>query len=285
MRGIIMISKLSIQTILFILFSYALQVYAAPYKDCSGGISVDGLFDYWHQTQDNQSDQMILTKKLTNNSCKSALYYIVKLYRVENPFNENGQKEKSIEMTPKDMSESIFITPSRLIILPKHSAQVRLIMPKGHNNNDLAFYRVSFQPVIPEKKYGFDIDEDELEKLRAQTVVGMGVSTAIVIEPKIPNYTSELVQSDNIITMKNKGNSLLMYSLSGQCIPSKETTNMPENNLAIRVACSKDGYTTYKVRLYPNNERILDLSNFKSEVIITKLMGEEQSREYINITN
>lgn len=44
-----------------------------PYKDCSGGIAVNGLFDYLHKNKDGE---MVLDKTITNNSCESALYYI-----------------------------------------------------------------------------------------------------------------------------------------------------------------------------------------------------------------
>ena len=88
-----------------------------PYKDCSGGIAVNGLFDYLHKNKDGE---MVLDKTITNNSCESALYYIVKIYRAENPFAKGGKQEKDILLTPKAMAESILPNTRHIILAPKH---------------------------------------------------------------------------------------------------------------------------------------------------------------------
>ena len=59
------------------------NAYSIPYKNCSDGVSINGLFNYWYQGKHGYGD---LTKILTNNSCNKAYYYIVRVYRIYHPF-------------------------------------------------------------------------------------------------------------------------------------------------------------------------------------------------------
>ena len=200
---------------------------AIPYKDCSGGIAVNGLFDYLHKNKDGE---MVLDKTITNNSCESALYYVVKIYHAENPFTEGGKQEKDILLTPKAMAESILPNTRHIILAPKHKKSIHLIMPEGNKNKDLSFYRITFQPVLPEKKYGFNIDEKKLKALKAQASIGMGVSTALVVEPVNPKYTYTIKQKGNHVLIKNTGNALLFANFSGKCVVSDSKENAAKDN-------------------------------------------------------
>ena len=98
-------------------------------------------------------------------------------------------------------------------------------MPEGNKNKTLGFYRITFQPVLPEKKYGFNIDQKKLKELKAQASIGMGVSTALVVEPVNPKYTYTIKQNKNHILIKNTGNALLFANFSGKCVVSDNKSN------------------------------------------------------------
>lgn len=272
------------------------HVYALPYKDCSGGVAVNGLFDYWHKDKDGK---MQLTKTITNNSCEAALYYIVKIYRVENPFAKDGKKEKDILLTPKEMTESILASKSRLVLAPKHKEAVNLYMPKGNKSDKLSFYRIDFQPVIPSKKYGFDIDEKTEKKMQAQTSIGMGVATAVVVEPNHPDYTYSAVQKANELTLTNKGNALLLANLSGQCVAKKNVkdlkrskkddknkapTDKNKNNKVITIQCNDNGYATKQIKIYPQQQQMIDLSAYKDQVTLSMNMGYKHDTRYYRVS-
>ncbi len=286
-----------------------------PYKDCSGGIAVNGLFDYWHKDKDGK---MQLTKTLTNNSCGTALYYIVNIARVENPFAKNGKKEKDITLTPKEMAQSILPSKTRLILAPKHKQSINLYMPEGNHNDKLSFYCVSFQPVIPSKKYGFDIDEKTEKELQAQTTIGMGVATAVVVEPVHPDYSYSDSQKGNQVTLTNKGNALLFADSSGSCI-KPQANNKAKTNLAAtkaqqgqldkvakvnkeakvakttakqaakskvtEIQCNDNGYANLELKLYPQQSKTVDLSHYKDQVTLTMKKGYQRETHYYNVTH
>lgn len=280
------------------------HAYALPYKDCSGGVAVNGLFDYWHKDQDGK---MQLTKTITNNSCEAALYYIVKIYRVENPFAKDGKKEKDVLLTPKEMTESILPSKSRLVLAPKHKEAVNLYMPKGNKSDKLSFYHIDFQPVIPSKKYGFDIDEKTEKKMQAQTTIGMGVATAVVVEPSHPDYTYSAVQKANELTLTNKGNALLLANLSGQCVAEKNVKSSKgskkdsknqaatdkttaaksqntKNSKVISIQCNDNGYATKQIKIYPQQQQIIDLSGYKDQVTLLMNMGYKHDTRYYKVS-
>ncbi len=294
-----------------LLFAAANQGNAVPYKDCSGGIAVNGLFDYWHKDKDGK---MQLTKTLTNNSCESALYYIVNIARVENPFAKNGKKEKDITLTPKEMAQSILPSKTRLILAPKHKQSINLYMPEGNHNDKLSFYRVSFQPVIPSKKYGFDIDEKTEKKLQAQTTIGMGVATAVVVEPVHPDYSYSDSQKGNQVTLTNKGNALLFADFSGSCIKPRKTNNTKANpavatkditkdkaskktksakaaakqsvkSKVTEIQCNDNGYASLELKLYPQQSKTVDLSHYKDQVMLTMKKGYQRETHYYNVSH
>ncbi len=263
-------------------------VQAVPYKDCSGGIAVNGLFDYWHKDKDGK---MELTKTITNNSCSAVLYYIVRIYKAENPFGKGKHKEKDVLLTPKEMAESILPTKQHIVLAPKHKVAVNLIMPQGNKLNKLGFYRIDFQPVIPSKKYGFDVSDEQQKKLAAVTTIGMGVSTAVVVEPKEPDYHYSLKQTHNTVQIKNDGNALLLLDFSGECIgshilskPILKSKHMIAAGQFVELFCGK-GYVSHQFRLYPDQTRTLDLSEYKSKVSLIVSKGGEQDRRYLLIAH
>lgn len=277
------------------------HAYALPYKDCSGGVAVNGLFDYWHKDQDGK---MQLTKTITNNSCEAALYYIVKIYRVENPFAKDGKKEKDVLLTPKEMTESVLPSKSRLVLAPKHKEAVNLYMPKGNKSDKLSFYRIDFQPVIPSKKYGFDIDEKTENKAQAQTTIGMGIATAVVVEPSHPDYTYSAVQKANELTLTNKGNALLLANLTGQCVTAKDSkeskkdgknqvvtdkttpakSQSAKNSKVVILQCNDNGYATKQIKIYPQQQQTIDLSVYKDQVTLLMSMGYKHDTRYYKVS-
>lgn len=284
---------------------------AVPYKNCSGGIAVNGLFDYLHKDKDGQ---MVLDKTLTNNSCESALYYIVKMYRAENPFSKGGKKEKDILLTPKAMAESILPNTRHIILAPKHKKSIHLIMPEGNKNKDLAFYRITFQPVLPEKKYGFNIDQKKLKALKAQASIGMGVSTALVVEPVNPKYTYTIKQKGSDVVIKNTGNALVFANFSGKCLvadnkenvskgntkaevtkqtadKAKENKNnqvakqVKNDNKVIKINCGDKSYASYEFRIYPNQSSKIDISAYKKQATVVIKKGYKQDKEYYTVSH
>ena len=289
---------------------------AAPYKDCSGGIAVNGLFDYLHKDKDGQ---MVLDKTMTNNSCESALYYIVKMYRAENPFAKNGKKEKDVLLTPKDMAKSILPNTRHIILAPKHKKSIHLIMPEGNKSKSLSFYRITFQPVLPEKKYGFNIDQKKLKELKAQASIGMGVSTALVVEPVNPKYTYKMKQVGNQVVIHNTGNALLFANFSGKCVVSDSKASVGEEknkstaqksikqvsdkakkpikkvankanqakagNKVIKINCGTKSYSSYQFRIYPNQTSKIDISAYKKQATVVIKKGYKQDKEYYTVSH
>ena len=257
---------------------------------------------------------MVLDKTITNNSCESALYYLVKIYRAENPFAKGGKQEKDILLTPKAMAESILPNTRHIILAPKHKKSIHLIMPEGNKNKTLGFYRITFQPVLPEKKYGFNIDQKKLKELKAQASIGMGVSTALVVEPVNPKYTYTIKQNKNHILIKNTGNALLFADFSGRCVTDenaknsnkdqKESVKQPTsgtvrkkvaenkriepsktNNNQLKINCGDRSYISYQFRIYPNQQKDIDISAYSKQATVVIKKGYQQDKEYYTVSH
>ncbi|WP_108651088.1 hypothetical protein [Dongshaea marina] len=226
-----------------------------PYKECHGGVAINGLFNYWHTDDNSPQDQLV--KTLTNNSCSTPKYFLVKVYKVTHPLS----KEKDKLLTLKDMTQSLMVYPNHLVVLPKHSVNIIFSLPNGRPK-DLGFYRVAFLPVIPEKEYGFNISHKQLEKIRARASVGIGLSTALVIEPKSVKYSYRIKRDQGKVKIKNTGNGVIIAETFDKCI----SDHLPEKSCKYR--------KNTRSYIYPGLQEQFNLANYRDQLSLSLELGQ-----------
>ncbi|WHN65290.1 hypothetical protein [Cysteiniphilum sp. QT6929] len=251
------------------------MAYAVPFKDCNGGVTVSGMFDYVYE---NKQNELGLVKRITNSSCKTS-YYLISLEKVNRPFAKGSDKAAKNnmpaeeEMTIKDMALSgVLLSPQKMILGPKRKDDVNFIINREiHSADKLSFYRLKFTPVLPEKKYGFDVDE----KVAAEATLNLGVSTAIVVEPKNPDYTYDLqIIEGEKVTLQNQGNALIILDISGKC-SFRPVAQGTRNNVVI--PCAVGG--NQDIRVYPNQLRDISLLGYQGEVILFIKTGKSSIKK------
>ncbi|MCL9781318.1 hypothetical protein M9194_07745 [Vibrio sp. S4M6] len=263
---------------------FPISVFAVPFSHCEPSVSVNGMLDYWHV--EKGADTMApLSKKVTNNSCKASSYYLVKVARVTDPLTQ----PKEHILNPKEMSQSVLAYPATLAIGPQRTGETKLVLPKGQSET-LQFYRLIFNPVLPEKKYGFNVDKKELNKIKSETRMALAISTNVVVEPRHPDYTYSIERKKNTnqIQIDYRGNALLQVSVYGQCQAEKSSSKSNKNITVIPCSGKSSSFSSriYTADVDKKNKgvKVFDLSQFKGKVNVHIKKGAKSDNHTFNIS-
>lgn len=200
-------------------------------------ISVNSIYDIW------EANQEVLNKTVKNTGDKTA-FVKVSLIKVENPFSQNPIE---IELSIKDMAESVLVTPTRLIIPPNREADIRLYFPHGRKNSQDTYYRVAFIPVSNPQKEGFEVKETQKDEVSIGAQLTLSIVTALVIRPVKVSHDLKSNQENNLITLENKGNSLNLVNVVGR---KKDAQN-----------------NEYGIRIHAEQSQTIDLTEFDTNNI------------------
>jgi hypothetical protein len=114
---------------------------------------------------------------------------------------------------PKDQEAQpgLIVSPSRLIIPPGGSQDVRLVM-LGKREQE-RYFRTRYVPVPPTAEHGFSISSAEAEEyknsLSAALSVQVGYGTLVTVMPSAPVYDTEVVTIAGQEFVHNRGNTTI----------------------------------------------------------------------------
>ncbi len=216
----------------------------------SANIAVDSLYDIWSE------DKLAFSKTIHNNDSSKTAYVKVELLEVKNPLSKDKVEKM---LSSKEMSEGLFITPSRLIIPPGQSKNIRFYHPKGRSKDQISYYRVNMIPVLPKKEDGFEINDEEAlssGEISAGVGIMIGFSSILVVQPQNTNYQTSVKFKDKHIEIDNDGNALVEVGVKAKCKPKEElqklSVDLKEQH------CDDQNLFEQRYKVYPSNPKIID---------------------------
>ncbi len=221
-------------------------------------IAVDSLYDIWSE------DKPAFSKTIHNNDSSKTAYVKVELLEVTNPLSKD--KVEKI-LSSKEMSEGLFITPSRLIIPPAQSKNIRFYHPKGRSKDQISYYRVNMMPVLPKKEDGFEVTDKEVladSEISAGVGIMIGFSSILVVQPKNTVYRTNVKLKEKRIEIHNNGNALIEVVVKAQCKP-KEVLQKLSVDLK---HCDTHNVYEQTYRIYPSIPKMIDTEPFADSVEI-----------------
>jgi len=226
----------------------------------AGNIAIDDLYDIWSE------DKVTFSKTIHNNDSNKTAYVKIELVEVKNPLSDNTTEKT---LLPKEMSESLFVTPSRLIIPPGQSKHIRFYYPKGRNKDEVSYYRINMTPVAPKKEDGFLLSDKELadnDGIAAGVGITIGFSSILVVQPQNAFYKTSVSQKDGAVYVYNDGNAVIEVEAKAKC----KAGNLPEaEGVTTRHSyCNQQGVYEQKYKVYPQKNRVIDTSFLKENIEI-----------------
>ncbi len=177
----------------------------------NANVAVDSLYDIW------SPDKGSFVKTIYNDSDSKTAYVKLELSHVK--IDAKGEK---IERTlnAKEMSESVFMTPTRLIIPPKQSRYIRFRLPQGRSQQKAELYKIAITPVTPEKGDGFGLSEKQLEEVReisAGVTINIAYVSQLVVQPASSTFNTRIFDQKKHVVVANYGNDLIKVEMQQSC--------------------------------------------------------------------
>ncbi|WP_116963589.1 hypothetical protein [Fastidiosibacter lacustris] len=230
------------------------------YSLSMANIAIDDLYDIWSE------DKVTFSKTIHNDDPNKTAYVKIELVEVKNPLSDN-KTEKTL--LPKEMSESLFVTPSRLIIPPGQSKNIRFYYPKGRNKDEVSYYRVNMTPVAPKKEDGFALSDKELadnDGISAGVGITIGFSSILAVQPQNAFYKTTVSQKDEAIYIYNNGNAVIETEVKAKC---KTNDSLKTGGVTVNHSyCNQQGVFEQKYKVYPQKNRVIDTSFLKENIEI-----------------
>ncbi len=223
-------------------------------------IDLNSLYDIWSE------DKPMFSKTIYNNDSSKTAYVKIELLEVTNPLSENKVEKL---LSSKEMAERLFVTPSRLIIPPGRSKNIRFYHPKGRSKDQISYYRVSIMPVLPKKEDGFAITDKELladGEISAGVGIMIGFSSILVVQPQNAVYKTYVKSKEEALEIHNDGNALIEVVVKAKCKPKEERQKLSTDLKALY--CDANDTFEQRYKIYPSTPKIIKTVPFANNVEI-----------------
>ncbi|WP_445596649.1 hypothetical protein [Aeromonas salmonicida] len=184
----------------------------------SAEISIGTLYDYM------SGQQSTYLKRIRNQGDATAF---VKVAIHEITYDEAGQPHESPELT--EGRRALIASPSRMII-PASGVQATRLLYMGERDNE-RYFRVRFIPVLPKQEDGFDLDANMVQENQQQVSAGVNILTGfgaiIFVMPKESRFDTQLIKTDTMTTVVNKGNATVVLDFFEECDGRKKNCSTP----------------------------------------------------------
>lgn len=205
-------------------------------------IAVDSLYDVW------SPEKASFVKTIYNDSNDKTAYVKLELSHVE--IDAKGNKTEHL-LNAKEMSQSVFMTPTRLIIPPKQSRYVRFRLPQGRSDQKAEMYKIAITPVTPEKGDGFGLSEkqlDEVKEISAGVTINIAYVSQLVVQPTSSTFNTQLFDQKDQVVIANYGNDLIKVEMQQSCKADADP----------KASGCTNGQKRQELRIMPNDRREID---------------------------
>ncbi len=205
----------------------------------NASIAVDSLYDVW------SSDKDSFVKTIYNDSSDKTAYVKLELSYVD--IDAVGNKNERL-LNAKEMSQSVFMTPTRLIIPPKQSRYIRFRLPQGRSDQKAELYKIAITPVTPEKGDGFGLSNKQLEEVKeisAGVTINIAYVSQLVVKPTSSTFNTQIFDQEEHVVIANLGNDLIKVEMQQSCKVGADP----------KISGCTNGYKRQELRIMPNDRR------------------------------
>ncbi|MGL6010725.1 MAG: hypothetical protein ACRC0J_04305 [Shewanella oncorhynchi] len=204
--------------------------------------------------------------KRVHNVGNSTAY--VKISLLEIVYDEHGDVKENVvsaSLINNDDFEGLVASPARLIVRPDSVQTTRLLFMGSREKE--RYYRVRFEPVLPESNDLFNLDNKEVEQYNAETkknvTVGVQVLTGygavLIIRPEHAQYDTQIEDVASNYKVQNAGNSIVIMDMFYDCKAGLTDCGTPQKfylRPGISRSFNKAPGRSYKFKLFEgSNER------------------------------
>ncbi len=205
------------RSLVFALLLAPLTLQAAP------DINIGAMYDY----MDGQKSTLL--KRVRNLGDATAF---VKVSIAEIVYDQDGQsREIAIEGSagPGAGARSLVASPARLIV-PATGMQALRLLYMGEREQE-RYFRVRFEPVLPEQNDGFGLSVDESSDYRKALSAGVnvmaGYGAILLVRPAQAQFRSEIKEESGRFLIANTGNATLILDHFNDCAANGKQCEVP----------------------------------------------------------
>lgn len=197
-----------------------------PLAQAGADISIGAMYDYL------DGDKSTLLKRVRNGGDATAF---VRVSVAELIYDASGKaREVSVDIPSGSSVEtrSLVASPARLIV-PAGGMQALRVLYMGERNKE-RYFRLRFEPVLPQQDDGFGLTQAQSEQYRESLSAGVnilaGYGSLLFVRPEKPHYATQIQRQTERFLVRNDGNSSVVLDNFNDCSSDGKQCAVPSKH-------------------------------------------------------